>query len=479
MPGSRISRSARCDWQVAWTGRIKVCVAWGSTMPGSLEAGAASSDITPAASLPLAGYGGREGCSDGVHNPIGVRALVLDDGAQTVGIANVDLLNASRPLVAAIEQILASRDIDFDMLTIAATHTHAAPYIPTPALEIHPTLPREYDAAAYVESVAEACADALVAAQDALAPADIRVGLAENADVAENRRANPGWGARIPRGTIDPTLTALSIRPKDAGEIVVYNYALHPVCTTPDENHISSDWPGYAAERIREHRDSIEEVLFLNGAAGDVNPCQKTTVQRTGEEVYEYMAEIGHDVGDTVHAALQDADSTDAFSSTPLHVRSRDIQLRVKNPGTPATIRDRLAEIESCIPEAGTDGEGAPDHLVRERRYLVEQLAIAEWDATHLTATLTYLEFGSIGILTVPAEILVGHGFRWKEAATVDFLLPVTYADDYIGYIPELEDLENGGYEVETCKVHPEAISRLCEVGVDLVSESASGPLYG
>lgn len=440
-------------------------------MHESLGAGAASADITPSSALPLAGYGGREGRSKGVHDPIGVRALVLTDGVRTVGIANVDLLNVSRPLVAATRRGLRARGVELDAMTVAATHTHAAPYVPTPALDVHPNLPREYEVDTYVETVANACADALAAAHETQAPAELRVGTAENEAVSENRRANPGWGARIPRGGVDPEVTALSIRPEDAGEIVVYNYPLHPVCTTPGENRVSADWPGYAAARVQERRESVDEVLFLNGASGDINPREKTSVARADDAVYEYMADIGHSVGDSVLAALAEADVTDPVTAGPLHVDRTELRLQVKDPGEPETIREHLGRIETRLTEAADVDDGRETaELDRERRYLIEQLAIAEWDVTHIPATLQYVELGPVGLLTSPAEVLVGLGRRWKDAATVDHLLPVTYADDYVGYVPELRDLENGGYEVETCKISPEAIRRFRDAGVDLVS---------
>lgn len=443
-------------------------------MTGSLRAGAASADITPAEPLPLAGYGARDGSAADVHDPLCAKAVVLSDEDRTVGIVSVDLLNVSRKLSATVEDVLETRGIPLDWLTVAATHTHAAPYVPTPALEVHPNLAREYDAATYVGSVADACVDAITAADEALAPATVRVGTAENGDVVENRRANPEWGARIPRGSVDPELTALSVRPERSGEVVIYNYALHPVCTTPAENKISADWPGYAADRVRERRDAVDDVLFLNGAAGDVNPRNKMAVSRTDGEVYEYMADVGHEVGDTVLAALEDADTQEPVGAGRIHVDDRHLRLRVKDPGPPAALYESIERLDARRERLRASGEEAmADHLAAERSYLVEQLAIAEWDVADLPATLKYLSFGPVGFLTAPAEVLVGHGRAWKAAASVEHLLPVSYADDYIGYLPELTDLENGGYEVETSKVHPEELCRLRKAGVKLVSQGA------
>lgn len=440
-------------------------------MTVQLKAGVASGEITPAAALPLAGYGGREGRSQGVNDPLFAKALVLRDSSHTVGLIIVDLLNASQPLVDETNRQLRERGIELDTVTVAATHTHAAPYIPTPALEVHPNLPRGYDARSYTESVAATCAEVIALAKNDMRPADVRVGTSVNNEVQENRRRNPDWGARIPRGEVDPTVTAVSVQRDGGGEVVIYNYALHPVCTAPTENRISADWPGFTATRIHDQRDSVSEVLFLNGAAGDINPRNKTAVARTGEEIYDYMREIGHAVGDSVLDALAAADASVPTTASPIHIEHRELSLRIKNPGSPSVIREQLQRIENRLgPESDLD-DGVADDLERERKYLVEQLAIAKWDVERLPATLTYVELGPLAYLAVPAEVLVGHGQRWKSAADVPHLLPVTYADDYVGYIPELRDLENGGYEVETCKIAPEAIRMLHDTALELITE--------
>lgn len=442
-------------------------------MTKRLFAGASSADVTPASSLPLAGYGGREGRSEGVHDHLGVRALVLSDRERTIGLVTVDLLNTSRQLIAATRRRLRDGGAEFDALTVVASHTHGAPYIPTPALDVHPTLAREYDATAYVESVAAACATALTAALAALAPAELRIGSTANSWAVENRRSNPAWGARIPRGGVDPTVTVLSVRPNVGDEIIVYNYPLHPVCTTLGENRITADWPGYAIERVRERRDSVEEVVFLNGAAGDLNPRQRTAVSRTGDEVYEYMAEIGNSVGDSVLTALEEADRAEPITTGSVHVDETDLDLPVKNPGPPAAVRNQLDRIDARLADVLSEcPEWVSDDLEEERQYLREQYAIAAWERRSLPVTLTYVEVGPVGYLAVPAEVVVDIGRLWKDAAEIPHLLPVTYANDYVGYVPALRDLENGGYEVETCKISPEAIHQLRTAGVDLVSRT-------
>lgn len=47
-----------------------------------------------------------------------------------------------------------------------------------------------------------------------------------------------------------------------------------------------------------------------------------------------------------------------------------------------------------------------------------------------------------------------------------------TYADDYLGYIPPLRELENWGYEVWTTKLASEGIVQFKDAGLNLVSNA-------
>lgn len=428
-------------------------------MAGELRAGATTVDITPAYSIPLSGYGARDGPSTDVHDEIAARSLVLDDGARAIGIVSVDVLNTSREVTAAVRRELAKRATHIDDVLVAATHTHAAPYVPTTVLDIHPTLAVEEDVTPFVDDLVDACVEGLTTAHERLAPATVRIGTATAANVAENRRATEGWGVRVPKGEIDPELSVVDIE-TDTQEIVAFNFALHPVCTTPGERSISADWPAYTYERLEAESDRLTPI-FLNGAAGDINPRGKTGGSRTGEEVYRYMEAIGTDVAAAVLDARRDARSNALVTRGPITAVRRSCRLPVKSVPEASVLRNRLERID----EAG-DQNSKP---TTDPSYLRELLSIAEWGGTQLPTELQYFAVGGVGLLGMPGEIFARHGRDLKAQAAVETLLPIGYANDYIGYVPTLDELENGGYEVRTAKIAPEGIVRFREEALDLV----------
>ncbi|NGM70606.1 hypothetical protein G6M89_16615 [Natronolimnobius sp. AArcel1] len=438
-----------------------------------LQAGVASKNITPDGPVEMSGYGAREGLSSGVHDSLSASAVVFDDGAVTVGLLSVDVLNVSRELTHQVRQSLADDGIVLDGLFIAATHTHAGPYLPARALDVSPPLQAETDVSDTVASIERGLVAALTAAYERREAATVRIGHDSETTVPENRRKTGGvsGNVRVPWGTVDPEVTALLIETASGERAVVYNFACHPVCTTAGETELSADWPGYARRRIRAQYGDVP-VLFLNGAAGDINPSGMDS-DRTGDAVYEYMAEIGTSVGDAVCRALEAATNSTAVTMRrpPIQIDQADVSLPVKETPPESVIRDRIADLESQLERLEANGDQVGHtKLAHNHQYAEELLAIARWDVTHLPTHIPYIELGEVGLLGMPGEVFVRHGLELKARTRVSTLVPAGYVNGYIGYVPPLSALEQIGYEVRTAKIAPEAVVRFREATLDLIT---------
>src|ERR1051325_4435559 len=71
---------------------------------GNLRAGAARVDITPPANaaLPMSGYAGRTQGFKGIHDPIYVRAIVVDDGSTLAAVVAWELIFVPDPVWAEV-----------------------------------------------------------------------------------------------------------------------------------------------------------------------------------------------------------------------------------------------------------------------------------------------------------------------------------------------------------------------------------------
>lgn len=424
------------------------------------HAGSASVEITPEESVPMSGYAARDGRSSGVHHPLSASALVVSDaGATTVGIVSVDLLNVSRAMTARIRRKLQDTAANhIDELLVSATHTHCGPYIPGSTLDLTPSLAVEEDMSDTLKSITRGCVEALVRASERLAPATLSVGTARNEHTPINRRA--AGRSRIPTGGIDPELTVLDIQTESGQETVLFNFPLHPVCFPPSETRFSPDWPAIVYDRIAAEQDGAT-VIFLNGAAGDINPNGRANTDRSDWEAY--VERIGTEVTETVRDALAEANAAPARSRFPIVTDRRDLRLPLKQLGDSQLLRQHLRALDA-----------APEEHPADRRYTEQLLWLAEWDANELPATMSYVSLGDIGILGIPGEPFVEHGLDFKTHTKTDQLLISGYTDGYVGYLPTLKEFENFGYEIWTTKIAPEAIVAFRHCGIDLVRDSTT-----
>jgi hypothetical protein len=441
-----------------------------------LRASSAVREVTPevGTAVPLRGYtapGDR--IATRVRDPLSARALAVSGGDRTIGIVSVDAIAVPDDVRRRVRAALVESGPGLDGLVLAATHTHAGPFVPMGPIDSL----KDFDTAehadaidAAVERIERGIVDAVRGAVEGLEPADVRIGRAENDRTAVNRRRE--WGAEIAgtradSGGLDPELVAAEFETRSGDRTVLFNYACHPVCSTRFQTAVSADWPGRVYERLRDERGAT--ALFLNGAAGDVNPRDRYPETTEDDAVYEYMTAIGDEIADTVLAALADAEQSSTDSGGPrVAARRRELSLPVKSPPPRDAIERQLDQLETRrdrLEDAGL--EESP--LDRQARWHLEAwLALADWDRDRLSASMTHVECGDLGLLTVPAEPLTAHGLAFKREAE-GTLAVAGYANGNLGYLPPLSELENGGYEVRMCPLAPEGIQRIRDCGVGLV----------
>ena len=74
-----------------------------------LRAGVATVDITPPIGSWLCGFGNRASGCTGIHDPLRLTALVLDDGATPLAIVTADILSFSASMVSEIRRDITRR----------------------------------------------------------------------------------------------------------------------------------------------------------------------------------------------------------------------------------------------------------------------------------------------------------------------------------------------------------------------------------
>ena len=104
-------------------------ISFSSFASAAWQAGAAKADITPAESVPLAGYGGKTRMSERVEHPIWLKALALkDDSGTTSVLVTADLVGLSDKMGAVIAKTaLEKHRIPRERLILNTSHNHSCP----------------------------------------------------------------------------------------------------------------------------------------------------------------------------------------------------------------------------------------------------------------------------------------------------------------------------------------------------------------
>lgn len=231
---------------------------------GPLEAGWAERDITPPVGHPMAGYGGRKNDkkSEGVREPLHVRALALSDGADTVVLIGSDLLQTLPNLLEMVEaRTLASVNISNRNIMYTSSHTHCGPGGLAPGIVAKEAF-GEY-APGYLETLATAFADAIIEAVKSMAPARFAHGGVDVPEYIRNRCRKDG--------PVDSILHyAVAEKNDGSGRYFVARYSAHGTAYGEEMMAFNNDFAG-AFQRSVEARTGVP-LLYMGGAVGSMRP---------------------------------------------------------------------------------------------------------------------------------------------------------------------------------------------------------------
>src|SRR5688572_16965696 len=267
------------------------------------RAGAATGDITPELGSMIIGGFNPTPAKD-VHDPLHVRALVLDDGTQRIAMVVCDNIGLPREVCDEAKRLTRERTgLEASRVMISATHTHSATTAGTET-SIGPSKGRgPADISAYQKFIASRVADTIQCAINRLEPARVGWGSAMEPGQVFNRRwhigdealrRNPFGGVdtvrmnppaasptlQKPAGPTDPEIAFISVQAKGGRPLALFAaYSLHYVGGVPSGT-ISADYFGMFCERIGEllradYRPRADEPnvppfvgLLANGTSG-------------------------------------------------------------------------------------------------------------------------------------------------------------------------------------------------------------------
>ncbi|MCM8756891.1 MAG: hypothetical protein NC823_00220 [Candidatus Omnitrophica bacterium] len=447
-------------------------------------------DITPWVGTERpGGYG--KAYNQEVHDPIKIRALMVDDGEKTAVFIGTDLLVIPRKLVVAIRERLQQKfNLPPESILIAASHTHSSGPVfglfpeeyqeaPSPVKDLivkHSTIPDPF----YTDLVIEKATAAVSRCQRKLAEVSLSFWKGKETSCIFNRRfrmkngrtyTHPGKGNPdivAPAGPVDPEVIVIGVWTNSNRLLAcLVNYACHG---TTGPGGVSADWVFYLEETIRKVMGKSTGLVFLNGACGDV-----TQVDNLSSTEIEFGENYAWRLGQRVAAEALKGLAYPPVGSATIDFRNKILKIPRRKP-SPTRVKDSWEIVQNQVPHSSTDWTFAKELIIAD--YLTNTQPVAEIE-------IQAIKLGPSIFITNPGEFFCSLGLGIKKVSHFPYTVVVELANGCAGYIPDAcaFQADGGGYETiltSYSNLVPEAGEIIVRESVSLLNQIQpdSAPSY-
>lgn len=480
---------ANCRPRIIWVITVSLAVGLFHVAPAAeqaskvlFRAGAAAVDATPQ-KFPVSMLGSfNDRPATSAHDPLYVRALVLDDGRIRIALAICDNCIIPREVIARAKQRAAEvTGIPAGRMLVAATHTHTAPNVTN--LNDIPADPE------YIQLLVEKTAEAIAVANERLEPARIGWAAASLPEEVFNRRwhltqetigpnpfggtdrvkMNPRGGSPDlvrPAGPTDPEVSVVSVQTAAGKPLALLaNYSLHYVGGVPG-GVLSADYFGEFCREMEKRMAPGQTIptpvaILTNGTSGDINNINFRE-PRPSQPPFERIKQVARRVADTVEQAIRRIDYQDHVT---LAVAARDIRLGVRKPSP--------EELERARQIVANPGDKSLPPLAEY--YARSAITLSEYP-DRVPMELQAIRIGSLGIAAIPCEVFAEIGLEIKSRSPLKPTFTIELANGYNGYLPTPGQHVLGGYETwraTSSYLEIDASTKIVQAIVELLSETA------
>ncbi|MEM7166262.1 MAG: hypothetical protein AAF581_12400 [Planctomycetota bacterium] len=374
-----------------------------------MHAGAAVVDITPDRDLWLAGFDTARR-SDGVHDPLSVRALVVTRGFFRITLVALDLIGIQRQELLPIFEELG---YPAGHAIIACTHTHSSP--DTLGLWGRPPFVGGVDGE-YFARVKDAIIQAVREAERNLQPAEMATtSIIVNASGIGRNLRRPGIEDRD-CVIVHFRATARDEQNTQATIATLVEFGCHPEVIGSSHAQVSADYPHWLRKRIE--RSIGGAAIYVSGALGGLVSPEARSIPAAYE--WHEVERIGVHLSRVALNAIHELDN---YSSSGL-LATWHAPLFLAQENTLYDIARWTGIIDRDLFGSG-----------------------------YLETEVNLWQLGPLSIASIPGEITPDLGLRIKEAMDGSSTMLIGLANDELGYLlPDLDyDLPIYRYERTLC----------------------------
>jgi neutral ceramidase len=422
-----------------------------------IKVGYAMVDITPPLGVCMAGYFHRRE-AQGILDPLYASAVAISDDQDNIKwiLISCDLIGIGTEYTDAARKLIGERlGLSKEQVMIHSTHTHTGPHVRVvkdKEKAKHMGGPDE----AYMEMLVRKIADVAQLASGNLKASAMDIGYGKEDSISFIRRfrmkdgsitTNPGRGNLDivePIGEIDPTVGVVRFKYLDgSGELLVVNFTLHPDMTSG--SYYSADYPGHMRRAVKKQLPNCD-VIYINGAAGDINHIDAMHPENDTTSGYQYSKKVGSILAAEVlkvYNRLRPAKEVDGhyFCSARKDV---DIPLRKISD---EQVNKAHKDIQSFY-DGTWSVKGAGMVSIAEISAAFQTVRISELGST-LPMEIQVVALDEVAYVGLPGEVFSQIGRRIKEGSPFADTFISSLTNGSHGYFPTRTAFQEGGYEAK------------------------------
>jgi hypothetical protein len=437
----------------------------------TFTAGASEIVITPPVGAPTLGTIQR---STGIHDELFARSLVLNDGKQRVAILSLDLIGMDFVLSDSIRDAIRERT-GISTVFVHCTHNHSAPFtIPWSALGPRWLAGPGKD---WRRGLSSKLAELVAQADGNSEAVRLSAGRAP-VKIGTNRRTPTEQGIVMKpyaEGPIVPWVDVLRVdRVNGIPLAILFSHAAHPVIIHGSTRMISAEFPGFAAQKLKERFGGNVIALFGQAFAANINGDPLRGGIEAAEHAGAVLAEAAFQAAsNSKPIPFREFTVTTAQAQLPLQslpserdvvaaIQKEEGRLR-KNYGqidfTDEQLWDMQDKVESARSQEESTASDDTQPMGDKAWWIMDTILclrdllkkIQTHDERPLRFDAQLLRVGQDwSLLTATHELFAEYQLTLDKSAPTAHKMMLAYTNGCESYIPMDRDLAVGGYEAAT-----------------------------